>query len=166
MIVLFVITIATHPGLLPGIGRSLAIPTRLAPGEPKITKVEDEFMRRSPELRANFTEFTACTAKCGARNEAIFRKRDEIIARVWPDLLDRLTKNGDWATTLDATEKALAFRSEVENKGGYQYVQKHCKPHINYLWDRNGNDIQFRYRFDGLRCHTPPPADQAGASFL
>lgn len=64
--------------------------------ESRIASVEDEHMRRLPELRENFQEFSQCIKKAGCDFQKILSKRDDILNKNWSYMYRRLTIEQDW----------------------------------------------------------------------
>jgi len=136
--------------------QSLFPESRLDFLDTRIENVSTEFMRRSPNLKANFESFKACMRTPDCQPEEILSKRDEIIRKEWPTLFDRLLVDDDWGS-LAFTEMAHErFLREIDRVGGKEVMRVRCVPLIRYY--NNGNSSYYRqYEDNGYHCNPLPP---------
>jgi hypothetical protein len=114
--------------------RSFAPGSKLEWLDTRIASVDDEFMRRSPALRANFEQFERCMEHEDQCNpQPILAQRDQIIAREWPSLLERLQVDADWKDNRAHRE----FREELSL---YPPAIFDCRPIIGY-YKQSGTGI-------------------------
>lgn len=137
-------TILAYNGLL----RSFHPTSKLRPFETRIESVEEEFMRRSPELRTNFTRFEKCIPEKGCILNKILMERNLIIRKRWSELFDRLTVSDDWGEGEYTKEHHSRFQKDLQKAGG-QEKAKYCFPKIHYYQLKDGVPI---YIYQGLRC--------------
>lgn len=101
--------------------------TRLKPFEREIVTIADEFMRRSPRLRALVQRYNDCPVAC---REAILLERDEIVRQEWPDMYKRLRIYSDWTDSM--RQKSYSFEKLleiVEDYGDEAWIR--CIPKIS-----------------------------------
>lgn len=127
--------------------RSLSYESRLNFLETRISGVDEEFMRRSPELRANFTRFQQCIIRESCNTDPIFAERNRIVQTLWPELLERLLVSGDWGDGRLTQPYHQRFQTDIQRAGG-SLKAKNCRPKIYYYLD---NDRTY-YTYDGLLC--------------
>lgn len=128
--------------------RFLSNGSKLGLFETRIESVEEEFMRRSPELRENFTRFDQCVRNPACNPESIFRERDLLLQAIWPDLLARLMVTDDWGEGRLTVSHHRQFTRRIRHVGGPEQA-KRCRPVFKYY---NTNNMT-TYSFRGLRCH-------------
>lgn len=126
--------------------RSFHPESRLNLLDERISNVDEEFLRRSPELRANFSRFGRCVTLPGCSTKSILIERDRIIAREWPDLLSRLMVEKDWGDGSLTRPHHLRFQADLQKAGGAQAVR--CFPRIHYYLQEG----QIIHTYAGLRC--------------
>jgi hypothetical protein len=131
----------------------------LAPGEEQIASIDEEMMRRSPDLTHLFDQFVVCGPNCKGW-PSILLERDVVVKRDWPMVFDRLRVGKDWGTTDSAELAHDAFSKALKGKGPdrLRYV---CIPRIGFHWPVRGNRPVAVYQFDGFACDDPsrpPPA--------
>ena len=109
---------------------------RLGIFETRIADVASEFMRRSPELRKSFEEFSACTrseasltGSCDSK--PILLKRDQAIKAVWPEMIDRLARPGDWGERSASRDARKEYFAEKDLHSP-QILRNRCLPKITF----------------------------------
>jgi len=132
------------------VGRIFDKETRLYPGDERIGGVALEFMRRSPELTANYLEFVKCGVKC-TTTAGIIAERDSIIRREWPRVFAFLTIRKDWGEASDSRNAREHFFAEVSGRGEAT-VRDRCVPRISYWHSVRGSKYEPYYRFEGFSC--------------
>ncbi len=130
--------------------------TRLGVFETRISDVESEFMRRSPELREAFDEFSACTRSEGSDPgscdpKPILLKRDRAIRAAWPAMLDRLGRPGDWGEYAASRHSRNEYLAETEHYSA-ENLRDRCLPKITFMMSVRGESMKPYYRYDGLAC--------------
>lgn len=131
--------------------------TRLTWGETRIESIENELMRRSPALRDNFQRFRTCirTPACKDRVDPILQERNILVARVWPDVFNRLSIDNDWGEgqlTIPIHEDFLRYQGTYGNR-----MPRECLPTLEY-WQNSDGHIVYQLRYQ--RPFTCPPPQQ------
>ena len=129
--------------------------TRLTWGEERIDSIREELMRRSPELRQNFSRFEACMRKSSCQTKPILEERNQIMLRIWPDVLSRLSIENDWGEgkqfTVPVHQEFLKYKRLYGER-----MLRECLPRLEYTKNKDGSiTYQLRYKHP-FTCPPPP----------
>lgn len=129
--------------------RSLHPASELGLLEPRITSVPAEAMRRSPELTENFVRFETCDPEKSCDRSEILDEREEILKKIWPALLRRLSNERDWGEGSITKLHHQKFIADLKKAGGKEKA-KSCLPRIHYYV--NSEPQIAVYSYQGIRC--------------
>lgn len=118
--------------------------------ETRIASVEDELMRRVPDLRKNFNRFDQCIRRVDCDVNPILTEREQLIRKNWPNLLPRLMVHNDWGTKSFTSTLHQKFLGDVQKAGGQEKIT-HCQPVIHYYLLSSSSTTS---TYQGLRCPT------------
>ncbi len=100
--------------------------TKLGVFDGRITGIDHEYLRRSPEMQALLAEYQACRPTCSPDFAA---RRDAVVAKEWPSIFERVQVEKDWISIPQTNETKKQLRELVKQRGSRGVIAD-CKPKI------------------------------------